>query len=723
MKKYFVIISLIIFGLAGLGQGVKAATPDTVPVSKYYGRFVVTEQKVDPAAWYINPVDKRRYYFDNEYIGYEKAKLMMLGITNKDLFKIPLPGEKMTGNLKLRRRLSGRFLLQVENLGRIWYINPIDLKRYYMDGPHSVRYLIDHTGVNAEDKTLVRFNVGNNVYIASVPDNIASNLVSGCSLNANLCQTTEACIRNICINKSLLTYNTTNNYYSYFNTVGSNTNQTQVGCAFNTTSCGSNFACIENVCTLKSGCDYNNPSCGSGYACQNNACAQNQITPSGCFYNNPACGTGYSCQNNVCVEQVPTWSLDNCESGALVCGGNASCQNNSCVSKLGCNFGNPSCFEWQMCGNGSCQQNIFAAGPNEQVQSVIGTRNLLTIFWNPNDGRSLPSKSAVEQAFFGTSPSMSDYFKEISMGKLTLYNAGTRGWYNAQKSWSHYANETPADDPQDRDQDGFINGETEIMKEALTDADATVDFKLYDTNQINNHLEGNELTVVVVIPGPAASGDNKLLATNMTVVASDVANGQPFYLDGVVVNRVIAVYVGSNVNWTEVAREVAKVALNLPADFARYGGSDNAYTLMSARPLPGAHLDPWSKLKLGWLKSRALDQSAWSGYYALRATSASNEGIILYNQDRGASEYFILENRYNLGAYDKNLPQEGLVIWHITPAGASLVKPAGGYAWNDVTSNGQPVRLVWSNGANSVFTIAKIPPASATMNIFIRIAP
>ena len=225
---------------------------------------------------------------------------MVLGIKNKDLFKIPLPGEKITGDLKLRRRLAGRFLLQVENLGRMWYVHPVDLKRYYMDGPHSIRYLIDHTGIDAEDKTLTRFNIGNGFHIATVPENTTQNTpspVSGCTFNSGLCKSTESCIQNICIDKALLTVN---NYYHYtYTNNGSNGNGTQYGCAFGQVSCGSNSVCLENVCTLKTGCTYNNPVCGNGYSCQNNNCVAN--TPSGCAYSNPVCAGNQDCVSNVCV--------------------------------------------------------------------------------------------------------------------------------------------------------------------------------------------------------------------------------------------------------------------------------------------------------------------------------------------------------------------------------------------------------------------------------------
>lgn len=409
LKRYLTIALFTALGVFGLLVKTEAADLNAVPASRYYGRFVVTVKQVDPPAWYVNPVDKRRYYFDNETVGYEKAKGMVLGILNRDLFKIPLPGEKITGNLALRKRLAGRFLLQVENLGRMWYVNPVDLKRYYMDGPHAVRYLIDHTGIDAEDKTLVRFNVGTNVNMAVLGEKIYNNttyintnLVFGCTLNPNVCSTNEACIQNICIAKSLLTINNV--------VVNTTTTNPNFGCAYGNVDCGANYECVRNVCVLKTGCDFYNPSCPNGYTCQSNVCIRNQnqgcafgtVTcdinhecinngcwlRQGCAYNNPSCGTGYNCQNNVCVTNTQTLGCANggpscsagytcsatsntcvstqsqtCGSSNYVCGTGYACQNNVCVptNRIPCLYGHPTygeppyCYaDTEQCVNNKC---------------------------------------------------------------------------------------------------------------------------------------------------------------------------------------------------------------------------------------------------------------------------------------------------------------------------------------------------------------------------------
>lgn len=348
LKRYIIIALFTLLGTLSLIAKTQAADLNAVPASRYYGRFVVTVKQVDPPAWYINPVDKRRYYFDNEFIGYEKAKSMVLGIKNRDLFKIPLPGEKITGDMALRKRLAGRFLLQVENLGRMWYVHPVDLKRYYMDGPHSIRYLIDHTGIDAEDKTLVRFNIGTLVNIAVLGEKIYNtttynnttytntNVVFGCILNPNVCSVSESCVQNICILKSLLTVNTI--------TVNNTQN---FGCAYGNVQCGPNFSCQNNICVLKTGCAYNNPSCGGGYSCQNNTCVPNTTQNLGCANGGASCSAGYTCSsNNTCVA-----TNQNCSTNNYVCGSGYACQNNVCVpsNRIPCLYGHPTYGEPSFC--------------------------------------------------------------------------------------------------------------------------------------------------------------------------------------------------------------------------------------------------------------------------------------------------------------------------------------------------------------------------------------
>ena len=134
-------------------------------------------------AWYVNPEDKRRYYMKNGEVAYEMMRSFGLGITNEDLKKIPIgfdnrfneedtdgdnlpdkmeealetdirqvdsDGDGYDDDVEIRNgynpagpgklpwdsgyaeKLKGKILLQVEERGQAWYVNPEDGKRYYM---------------------------------------------------------------------------------------------------------------------------------------------------------------------------------------------------------------------------------------------------------------------------------------------------------------------------------------------------------------------------------------------------------------------------------------------------------------------------------------------------------------------------------------------------------------------------------------------------------------
>lgn len=110
-------------------------------------------------AWYVNPTDNRRYYLKDGAMAHEIMSELGLGITNADLAKIPTDA---TGprNSKLASRLSGRILLQVQDRGEAWYVNPTDGRRYYLkDGETAYKLMKKFAlGVNNADLRAIPMN-------------------------------------------------------------------------------------------------------------------------------------------------------------------------------------------------------------------------------------------------------------------------------------------------------------------------------------------------------------------------------------------------------------------------------------------------------------------------------------------------------------------------------------------------------------------------------------
>lgn len=111
--------------------------------------------------WYVNPMDSKRYEvtFVNALSLFQRFSL---GINNADLESMPLPNTK-TPIHKLAQRLNGRFLLQVQDKGRIWYISPFDYKRHEVTWANLMD-LFRGLSIGITNENLNKIEIGENIY-------------------------------------------------------------------------------------------------------------------------------------------------------------------------------------------------------------------------------------------------------------------------------------------------------------------------------------------------------------------------------------------------------------------------------------------------------------------------------------------------------------------------------------------------------------------------------
>jgi len=179
-------------------------------IDKMRGKILLqVEEKGE--AYYVNPVDRQRYYMGDGDSAYGIMRTLSLGITNNNLEKIPIgilddieiddsDGDGLDDKLEqaigtnqdnvdsdadshsdkdevingfnplgsgrlnydnsLVERLKGRMLLQVESHGQVWYVNPNDGKRYYLkDGPTSYQ-MMSKFGLGITNENLFPINRG-----------------------------------------------------------------------------------------------------------------------------------------------------------------------------------------------------------------------------------------------------------------------------------------------------------------------------------------------------------------------------------------------------------------------------------------------------------------------------------------------------------------------------------------------------------------------------------
>jgi len=126
---------------SGSEQLISAPDPTLAETIDRLSGYIMLAVDNHGEAWYIDPLSRSRYYLKDGPTAYEFLRSFGLGITDADLAQIPAEGSA-TGGGALAERLSGRILLQVERHGEAWYINPSDLKRYYLkDGAEAYRIM------------------------------------------------------------------------------------------------------------------------------------------------------------------------------------------------------------------------------------------------------------------------------------------------------------------------------------------------------------------------------------------------------------------------------------------------------------------------------------------------------------------------------------------------------------------------------------------------------
>lgn len=168
--------------------------------------YILLQVEAHGEAWYVDPVQKKRFYFKDGVAAYAAMRKFGLGIKSLDLAKIPVgldgspdddaDGDSLSDKLEesigtdpnnqdtdgdgfkdgaevfagydpsssskakkifdkaLAERLKGRILLQVESSGRAWYINPKDGKRYYMKDGDTAYKIMRQFGLGITDANL-----------------------------------------------------------------------------------------------------------------------------------------------------------------------------------------------------------------------------------------------------------------------------------------------------------------------------------------------------------------------------------------------------------------------------------------------------------------------------------------------------------------------------------------------------------------------------------------
>jgi exopolysaccharide biosynthesis protein len=126
--KVILLISLIVTTI--LPAKVKSASLG----EKLAGQILLNVQG-HGEAWYVYPIDNKRYYLGRPADAFQIMRELGLGISETNFQRLAQAGMTVEGDLALAKRLAGQIVLQVEKNGEAWYIYPKDLKKYYLGRP------------------------------------------------------------------------------------------------------------------------------------------------------------------------------------------------------------------------------------------------------------------------------------------------------------------------------------------------------------------------------------------------------------------------------------------------------------------------------------------------------------------------------------------------------------------------------------------------------------
>jgi len=111
------------------------------------GRIILAVQNRGEAYW-INPVDKLAYYLGRPADAFTIMRNHGLGINEEDF--------KSFNNFGAPKRLSGRILIRPHANGEAYYVNPLDLRLWFLGGPLSAFNAMKHFGLGVSNADLAK---------------------------------------------------------------------------------------------------------------------------------------------------------------------------------------------------------------------------------------------------------------------------------------------------------------------------------------------------------------------------------------------------------------------------------------------------------------------------------------------------------------------------------------------------------------------------------------
>ncbi len=262
-----------------------------------------------------------------------------------------------------------------------------------------------------------------------------------------------------------------------------------------------------------------------------------------------------------------------------------------------------------------------------------------------------------------------DFYNEISYGQLDLITVNlpsSLGWRTAPQTYAWYVNGQNATGP-------YPQNSQRLTEDLVDQIDPLVDFSQYD-----NDGDGYVDVLIVIHAGSGAE---------MTGSPNDIWSHKwgifPRLKDGVYISDYTIqpeLWISAGDMTIGVYAHELGHAFGLPDLYDTDGssstgigtwgimgyGSWNGPGGMGGSP---SHPCAWSRVQMGFAAATNVTQNVDG--QAIAAVETSGEIYRLWTAGSASSEYFLIENRRKTG-YDSYLRGEGLLIWHIDDAKATL---------------------------------------------------
>jgi len=119
--------------------------------SRLKGKILLQVEK-NGEGWYINPDNQKKYFLGRPADAFSIMRNLGLGIKHSEL--------QTYLNSTFPSRLSGKIMLDVEQNGEAYYINPNDLKGYYLNRPTDAFRVMRELGLGITNSDIRKIDIG-----------------------------------------------------------------------------------------------------------------------------------------------------------------------------------------------------------------------------------------------------------------------------------------------------------------------------------------------------------------------------------------------------------------------------------------------------------------------------------------------------------------------------------------------------------------------------------